>query len=122
MAYDFTKEQVLKAIEGSFGIMSNVARGLGGVEWHTAKTWVNTWECTKQAYKDQRERFKDLCEMRGGELVNEKDGPMIRFFLATIAKDRGYTTQTEISGPGGGPVPVTYVEVVKPTETKSDGD
>lgn len=118
MAYDFTKEQVLKAIEGTMGIMSNVARNLGGIEWHTAERWVNAWECTRQAFADQRNRLLDLCEVRGFEMVNEKDGGMIRFFLSTIGKDRGYTTETHIAGPDGGPVPVTYVEVVKPNDDK----
>lgn len=96
MAYDFTREQVLEAIKGSFGIMSKVAKGLGGCEWHTAERAVNKWESTKQAYEDENARSLDLSESKMLELINEKDGPMIRFHLATKGKGRGYVQKTEL--------------------------
>ena len=92
---DFTREEVIKAIEGSFGIMSKVAKNLGGCAWDTARKYVNKWESTKQAYENEDNRSLDLSESKMLELINEKDGPMIRFHLATKGKGRGYVQKSE---------------------------
>jgi hypothetical protein len=110
MAYNFTMEQVLDAIKGSFGIMSKVARALDGCAWHTAEAWVNKWATTRQAYKDEEERALDVSESQLIQKCNEGDGPMIRFHLATKGKQRGYTERHEVTGAEGGAVRVIFDE------------
>ena len=104
MAYGFTKEQVLKAIDGSFGIMSQIARALGGCAWSTAEQYVNRWAETRQAYQDAQEAALDFTEGQMLAQIKAGDGPMIRFHLATKGKRRGYVTRQELSGEDGGPL------------------
>ena len=94
MAYNWKREQVQEAIKGSFGIMSTVAKKLG-CNWDTAHRAVNRWAETRQAYQDEDNRSLDLSESKMLELINEKDGPMIRFHLATKGRGRGYVQKSE---------------------------
>ena len=107
----YTKEQVEKAIKGSFGIVSKIAKTLDDCSWHTAKKYVEHWEETRAAYADEAERSLDLSESKLLQAVNAGDGPMIRFHLATKGKNRGYAERRELTGAEGGPVKVQLVEV-----------
>jgi len=104
VANDYTKEQVLKAIGGSYGIVSQIARALGGCEWHTARRYIDRWAETRQAYADEDERALDFTEGQMLAAIKNGDGPMIRFHLATKGKRRGYVTRQELSGEDGGPL------------------
>jgi hypothetical protein len=95
MTYHFTKERVLEAISGTFGVMSTVAKRLDGITWHTAETYVNRWAETRQAFADENERALDLSESKMLEAIHSGDAQMIRFHLATKGKRRGYTEKTE---------------------------
>ena len=95
MAHKFEKERVLEAIKGSMGIMSTIARKLDGCGWNTAERYVNKWECTKQAYQDEDNRSLDLSESKMLSAIDDGDGPMIRFHLATKGRKRGYVQKTE---------------------------
>ena len=106
----FDKEKVLTAIKGSFGIVSTIAKVLDGCSWHTAWDYVMHWEETRAAYADENERALDLSESKMLKMVNQEDGPMIRFHLATKGKDRGYTERHEVSGPNAGPIDVRQVD------------
>ena len=123
MAYNFTMEQVLDAIKGSFGIMSKVARALDGCAWHTAEAWVNKWATTRAAYADESERALDLSESQLLKAVQAGDGPMIRFHLATKGKNRGYVERTELDGPDGRPIPIQIiVRIIAPGERDGEPD
>ena len=116
----FDKEKVLTAIKGSFGIVSTIAKALDGCSWHTAWDYVMHWEETRAAYADENERALDLSESKMLKMVNQEDGPMIRFHLATKGKDRGYTERHEVSGPDGGPMELVIVERIVSEPTKAD--
>lgn len=118
----FKKQDVLDAIKGSFGIVSNVAANMG-VEWHTANEYIKLWDETQQALQEEREGYLDLAENSCIDRVKNGDGQMIRFVLATIGKKRGYSTTEEtsaetagadtevnISVEGGEPEPVEVTE------------
>ncbi len=96
MVRKFEKEQVEQTIRGSFGIVSTIAKRLG-CEWHTAQKAVNRWAETRQAYADEDSRSLDLSESKMLELINEKDGPMIRYHLSTKGKGRGYVQKQEMN-------------------------
>ena len=86
----YKKSDVLEAIKGSNGIVSNVCKRLK-CDWHTADTFIKKWPETLQALDDERESYLDLTESACIDRINAGDGQMIRFVLATLGKKRGYT-------------------------------
>lgn len=114
MALGFTKEQVTEAIEGSAGIVSTIAKRLN-CSWHTADKYVNRWECTRQAYANEEEHALDLAETKLLKLINAEDGTMIRYYLSTKGKRRGYVErrQAEVTGKDGGPIRTIILDVAR---------
>jgi len=88
----FKKKEVLDAIKGSNGIVSNVSKRLK-CDWHTADNFIKKWPETIQALADERESYLDLTESACIDRINAGDGQMIRFVLATLGKKRGYGTE-----------------------------
>jgi len=97
----FKKQDILDALKGSYGIVSEVADKLG-VDWHTADDYIKLWPETLQAQKDENERYLDLTELKCIERVKAADGSMIRFVLATKGKVRGYGTEDAGNDGAGG--------------------
>ena len=91
----FSRERVLEATKGSFGIVSKIAKNLDGCGWITARRYIDHWEETRAAYADENERGLDLSESKMLEQIGAGDGPMIRFHLATKGKGRGYSPRVE---------------------------
>jgi len=103
MSKNYTKEQVIEAIEKSAGIVSTIAKRLG-CDWKIARKYVGKWACTQDAYDGECEKILDLAETKMIDIISQGDGPMIRYLLSTKGKRRGYTQSTEISGRDGGPI------------------
>ncbi|WP_296024504.1 hypothetical protein [uncultured Treponema sp.] len=87
---NFKKKDVLDAIDGSYGIVSTVAAKLH-CNWHTADEYIKKWPETLQALSDEEESKLDFVEGKAIKKINEGDGTMIRFYLATKGKKRGFT-------------------------------
>lgn len=87
---NFKKKDVLDAIDGSYGIVSTVAAKLH-CNWHTADEYIKKWSETLQALSDEEESKLDFVEGKAIKKINEGDGAMIRFYLATKGKKRGFT-------------------------------
>nr|DAM54563.1 MAG TPA: putative terminase small subunit [Caudoviricetes sp.] len=87
---NFKKKDVLDAIDGSYGIVSTVAAKLH-CNWHTADEYIKKWPETLQALSDEEESKLDFVEGKAIKKINEGDGAMIRFYLATKGKKRGFT-------------------------------
>lgn len=87
---NFKKKDVLDAIDGSYGIVSTVAAKLH-CNWHTANEYIKKWPETLQALSDEEESKLDFVEGKAIKKINEDDGAMIRFYLATKGKKRGFT-------------------------------
>jgi len=106
-----TQNKMMKAIKGSNGIISTIAKNLK-CEWHTAKTYIDKWEETKQALKDEQETFGDFVESKAMERINEGSETMIRFYLGTLYKKRGFTekTEMELTGKDGNPIQTENVD------------
>lgn len=96
----YKKQDILDAIKGSYGVVSEVADALG-VEWHTAREYIDLWPETKQALDEESERYLDLTELKCIERIKAADGQMIRFVLATRGKKRGYGTEDAATDNGG---------------------
>lgn len=87
---NFKTKDVLDAIDGSYGIVSTVAAKLH-CNWHTADEYIKKWPETLQALSDEEESKLDFVEGKAIKKINEGDGAMIRFYLATKGKKRGFT-------------------------------
>lgn len=98
--YDFDIQRVLDAIAGSFGIMSTIAQRLDNCAWHTARKYVQKWATTRDAYQGECERGLDYSEAQMLKLIQQGDGPMIRFHLATKGRERGYGEKVQVDTAG----------------------
>lgn len=116
---NISKEKILKAIKGSHGIISTVADKLK-CEWHTAQTHINKHDETKQALIDENEAFGDFVELKAMGRIKDDSEQMIRFYLATKFKKRGFTERQEITGAEGSPIQTENTDKLKKVIDKMD--
>ena len=90
-----TEEQILKAIKGSFGIMTTIAKRLG-IDRNTALKYVNQNEATRQALINEQEAGGDFAETKLFKLMNDEDGQTIRWYLGRKFPERGYSEKIEM--------------------------
>jgi transposase-like protein len=102
MAYNFQKSEIKKAIEGSGGYMSEIARRLG-VDWHTADKYVKQFDLTADLQIED-EKATDRAEIKLMEAVEKGEIAAIIFRLKTKAKKRGYVERQEITGADNQPI------------------
>lgn len=84
------EKDLLAAIEDSNGIVTTVAARLH-CSWHAADNAIKASALAMQAIKDEEEKTLDFVEGKAITKINEGDGAMIRFYLATKGKKRGFT-------------------------------
>lgn len=113
MAYKFTKEQVLEAIKDTQGIVSKIQKKLSNVaqhkiNWHTAEAWINKWEETRQAVKDEVNFVADLCDQAIYEAISQKDMQTIKWYATLKMKDRGYDPETTLKLDNGNPLNINF--------------
>ena len=89
------EKDLLAAIEGSRGIISTVAARLH-VGWHTVERALQNSEKAREAMSDEEETTLDFVEGKAITKINEGDSAMIRFYLATKGKKRGYTYEEKL--------------------------
>lgn len=130
----FTARQFIEAIEGTgrfaepkthtgcMGIISTVARRVG-CNWHTAKKYCTRgrtpFVTVAVAFENEAETALDMAESKLLKMIQESDGPMIRYFLSTKGKNRGFTERQEITGKDGGPVEQISYNVTLSDEQRS---
>ena len=108
----FTVSKVTKAITGTGGIKTQIAKNLGCHRF-TVDNYIGKYATIKKAYEDERNRIGDMVEAKIIEKCVEGDCGMLRFYARTKLSDRGYVERQEISGIGGAPIPHTIkVKVV----------
>lgn len=93
------EKELLEAIKGSRGFKSTIAARLH-VDWHTVDKAINASEKAKQAIADEEETTLDFVEGKAISKINDGDGAMIRFYLATKGKKRGYAYEERIEDDG----------------------
>lgn len=86
---EYDKEHVLEAIHGSGAIVSTVARRLG-CRWNTARKYIDAWEETRQAYKDEEETILDLAESTLYQSIKGADVQSAKWILSRKGRKRGY--------------------------------
>ena len=84
------EKDLLAAIEDSNGFVTTIAARLH-CSWHAADNAIKASAAALQAIKDEEEKTLDFVEGKAINKINEGDGAMIRFYLATKGKKRGYT-------------------------------
>lgn len=117
------EKDLLAAIVDSRGFYSTIAQRLG-VSWDTVDRAIKISEAAQLAIKAEEEKTLDFVEGKAIQRIKADDGAMIRFYLATKGKKRGFTyddttataeaalgdTEVNISVNGGEPEPVEVQE------------
>lgn len=84
------EKDLLEKIDGSKGFYSVIASRLH-VDWHTVDKAIKDSPTAQEAIKAETETTLDFVEGKAIERIKDGDGAMIRFYLATKGKKRGYT-------------------------------
>lgn len=92
---NFKTDTILKAIKGSGGVMSTIAKRLK-VDWHTAKKYVNQNKDTVQAYENEDEAILDMADAGLYKAVKQGDLAAIKWLQSTRGKKRGYIQTQEV--------------------------
>jgi hypothetical protein len=80
---NYTEEEVLKAIDKSKGSITTISRRLK-CSWHCADNYVNRWDSTKQAKRDEVEKMCDTAESVIYEKIeDEKDAQCAKWYLSS---------------------------------------
>ena len=104
----YTAQQFLEAIPGTGGIVTAIARKVG-CDWSTAKKYIERFATVQRAYQDECESILDLAEAKVISAIKDGDSQMIRYYLSTKGKNRGYSDRHEITGKGGNELVIRYV-------------
>ena len=99
----YTTGQFIAAIPGTGGIITAIAKRVG-CSWSTAKKFIVGHATVQQAYDDECQSVLDLAEAKTIELIKNGDAAMIRYYLSTKGKHRGYTERQEVTGEDSGPI------------------
>jgi len=92
-------ERIKNAIEGSQGIYTRIA-AKAGVSRQTVVNYMKENAELRELALEERNSLVDAAESKAFELIEDGDGPTVRFVLSTLGADRGYKSQQaiELSG------------------------
>lgn len=93
----YDTELIIAAISGSGGVIREIADRLN-VNRVTVWRWSKENSEIAEAIQEELESTLDTAETKLIELINEKDGASVRFFLATKGRHRGYAKKIEMEG------------------------
>lgn len=97
----YTTEQFIKAIPGTGGIITAIAKKVG-CDWYTAKKYITQYATVEAAYNAERETVKDQVETALIAEAKSGESWAVKYYLSTQAKDRGYSEKQEIDLVSGG--------------------
>ena len=89
------EKDLLAAIEDSNGFVTIIAARLN-CSWHAADNAIKASPAALQAIKDEEEKTLDFVEGKAIARIKADDGAMIRFYLATKGKKRGFTYEEKL--------------------------
>jgi hypothetical protein len=90
----FTKEQILEACEGCFGIKANVYRKLH-MPRRTFFDYCKRWPEIEQRIDEELQHGLDFTENQLMLLIQQKDFRAITFYLERKGADRGWGVNTK---------------------------
>ena len=85
---------VIKAINGTGGIISQVAERLQ-CSRQTVYTYINKYKKVKSAYDDEKDTILDVCEEGLFAKIYGQDFEAIKYYLERKGKSRGYGGQDQ---------------------------
>ena len=103
----YTAQQFIAAIPNTGGIVTAIARKVG-CTWDTARRYIDRHPTIQRAYQDECESILDLAESKVISAIKNDDSQMIRYYLSTKGKRRGYSERHEITGAEGGPLEMIW--------------
>jgi len=106
----FTANEVIEAIKEARGFVTVAASKLG-CSRTSMYVYLKRFATAQTAIEDEREKRHDFVESKLMKAIDNDNITAMIFYLKTQCKERGYVEryQQEITGSGGGPVTVTYV-------------
>lgn len=93
-AEQYRAQQFIDVIPGTAGIITTIARRVG-CSWHTAKKYIDKYATVRQVYESECDSMLDRAELEAHKLIEKGDGSMIRWYLSTKGKHRGYVERVE---------------------------
>lgn len=96
----YKAKQFIDAIPGTGGIISTIAKRVG-CDWITAKKYITEMKTISDAYIAECEAVLDMAESKVISMMNKEDGAMLRYYLSTKGKRRGYVERQEITSADG---------------------
>lgn len=96
----YSKAEILEAINGSSGSISTIAQRLN-CAWYTAEKNIRRFSETAEAFQGEIEITLDMAESASLELIKKGDGAMIRYYLSTKGRNRGYGNEAGAIGQSG---------------------
>ena len=104
------KTKFKKAMEGSGGILANIARKLN-VSRSAVTQFVQKHEDIRDLLIQEDENINDLAEAKLITKLNEGDMQAIKFRLITKAKSRGYVERQEVEHSGETSLGITNLNI-----------
>ena len=112
MAKDITKAQMLEAIRGSNGIVTNIKRRLEAIRgericWDTVDKYIHKWNETETALKSEKEEMLDMAEHNILiDIVERHDVGTSKWYLRMKGKERGYEDTPTIQMTSDDPIKI----------------
>ncbi len=104
------KKALLDALEKSLGVVTTACKTVG-CDRTTYYNYYNQDAEFKRAVDDIENIALDFAESKLHGQIQKGDTVATIFYLKTKGKKRGYVERQELSGPDGGPVPITKIEI-----------
>lgn len=135
MAHNLTKDEVLEAVRGSNGIITNVQRKLEAsrgqkISWDTTAKYVDKWEETKTALQSEKEAVLDMAEHNIlKDIIDRHDVGTSKWYLRMKGKERGYEDTAALRLDGTDPLNInltgdtmTAEELAQSSDVEISGD
>lgn len=94
MAKNYKKSDVSKAVAKSKGLVSAVANMLK-CDWRTADRYIKKFGLQEEL-QNQTEIMLDFAESKLFQCIDEQEANMIKFYLESKGKSRGYGKETKV--------------------------
>ncbi len=105
----YTTVEIVAAMTGTAGIVTKLASRLN-VHWHTAKSYTEKNEATRQAWEAEKEKALDMAESALLKAIASGEQWAVKFYLSTIGKTRGYSEKHEVQNTGAPTIVVDWGE------------
>jgi|TARA_R100001591_G_scaffold93864_1_gene99751 predicted DNA-binding transcriptional regulator AlpA len=112
-----TKNNLINALEKSMGVVTTACKKVG-IHRSTFYEYYNNDEEFRQSVDDIGNVALDFTESKMFEQIQEGNTQLIKFYLSTRGKKRGYVERQEITGADGMPTnfQIEIIDNIKDTD------